>query len=159
MTSDTKSSEEIEREIERERAGLKSSIDDLQDRFSFDGITRQVGDQLREHGGDFGRSIAASARDNPIALALTGIGVAWMVFGNNRGASLSRSGYDRDAYSAGDSHRVADDTPRGPVPRGHVVAEPVHRASPTSAARSNVSGKASQERSATGYATDEGTAR
>ncbi|HEY9038851.1 MAG TPA: DUF3618 domain-containing protein [Roseovarius sp.] len=132
MTSDTKSSQEIEREIERERAGLKSSIDDLQDRFSLDGITRQVGDQLREHGGDFGRSIATSARDNPIALALTGIGIAWLVFGNNRGGTASRAGYDKDYYSGDGRHRVADNAPRGPVPRGHYVAEQVHRAPTTS---------------------------
>ncbi len=139
MTSDTKFSQEIEREIERERAGLKHSIDDLQDRFSFDGITRQVSDQLREQGGEFGRSIATSARDNPIALALTGIGVAWMVFGNNRSGAASRTGHDRDHYGDDDHHRAADTAPRGPVPRAHHVADPIQRRPVTSgpAARSN----------------------
>ncbi|KEO61696.1 DUF3618 domain-containing protein [Thioclava indica] len=99
MTNDSKSSEEIEREIERERAGLKDSIDNLQDRFSFDGVFQQVGEQFREHGGEFGRSVAQSARDNPMALALTGVGVAWMIFGNNR---------------ADERRRARIDTPRNP---------------------------------------------
>ncbi|WP_281969137.1 DUF3618 domain-containing protein [Roseovarius nanhaiticus] len=100
MTNDTRSSEEIEREIERERAGLKDSIHDLQDRLSFDGMFQQVGDQLREHGGEFGRSIAKSARDNPVALALTGAGLAWLMFGNNRRSDRREDRYPDDRYRA-----------------------------------------------------------
>jgi len=33
MTNDSRNPEEIEREIERERAGLADTLDDLQDRF------------------------------------------------------------------------------------------------------------------------------
>lgn len=84
MTSETQSPAEIEREIETERAELKRSMEDIQDRFSIDGIVRQVGDQLREHGGDFSRSVAQSARDNPLALAVTGVGLAWLIFGSGR---------------------------------------------------------------------------
>ena len=38
MTNDSRNPEEIEREIEHERAGLASTLDDLQDRFSVEGI-------------------------------------------------------------------------------------------------------------------------
>ena len=41
MTNDSRNPEEIEREIERERAGLADTLDDLQDRFSVEGIARQ----------------------------------------------------------------------------------------------------------------------
>ncbi|MEI4261385.1 DUF3618 domain-containing protein [Roseovarius sp. D0-M9] len=95
MTNNSKSPEEIEREIERERAGLKESIHDLQGRFSLDGAFQQLGDQFREHGGEFGRSVAKSARDNPMALALTGAGLAWLIFGNNQ-KSDRRDDYGRD---------------------------------------------------------------
>ena len=37
MTNDSRNPEEIEREIERERAGLADTLDDLQDRFSVEG--------------------------------------------------------------------------------------------------------------------------
>ncbi|WP_113913416.1 DUF3618 domain-containing protein [Roseovarius dicentrarchi] len=126
MTNDTKSPDEIEREIERERAGLKDSIEGLQDRFSFDGVVQQVGDQFREHGGDFGRSVAQSARDNPVALALTGVGLAWLIFGNKRSAN------DRDDRHTGrrDHHgtvprtHVADDVPEYAARRGASYSGP-----------------------------------
>lgn len=105
MTNENRSPEEIEREIERERAGLKDSINDLQERFSFDGMFQQIGDQFREHGGEFGRSVARSARENPIALALTGAGLAWLILGNNRSSDT-----DDWRYSAEGS-----DTARGRV--------------------------------------------
>ena len=122
MTSDTKSPEEIEREIERERAGLKDSIDGLQDRFSFDGVVQQIGDQFREHGGDFGRSVAQSARDNPVALALTGVGLAWMMFGNNRKVDYRDDRRD-DRYTGPRTH-VADDVPAYAARRGAAYSGP-----------------------------------
>ncbi|MFG6560357.1 DUF3618 domain-containing protein [Sulfitobacter sp. 1A15299] len=97
MTNDSRNPEEIEREIERERAGLANTLDDLQDRFSVEGIARQFSNQFREHGGDWGRSISDAAKRNPVALALTGAGLAWMMFGS--GSSRDRRGYeglDRD---------------------------------------------------------------
>lgn len=91
MTTQTRSPEEIERDIERDRAGLTQNLESLQDRFSLDTVVRQVGDQLRLHGGDMGKSVADAAKDNPIALALTGIGLAWLMFGSGR-----RPGSDGD---------------------------------------------------------------
>ncbi|WP_324753277.1 DUF3618 domain-containing protein [Roseovarius sp. Pro17] len=122
MTSDSKSPEEIEREIERERAGLKDSIEDLQDRFSFDGVVQQVGDQFREHGGDFGRSVAQSARDNPVALALTGIGLAWMMFGGNRKADTRDDRYTAPRGSHTD--RLDHDVPDYAARRGAAYSGP-----------------------------------
>ena len=85
MTSDTRSPEEIEREIERERAGLSSTLDDLQNRFSVETIARQFTDQFREHGGDIGRSVSDAVKRNPVALALTGVGLAWLMMGDKSG--------------------------------------------------------------------------
>lgn len=116
MTNDTKSPEDIEREIERERAGLKGSIEDLQDRFSFDGVVQQIGDQFREHGGDFSRSVAQSARDNPMALALTGVGLAWMIFGNNRSTDDRQNGYPGKKDSR--ASRFENDVPEFAARRG-----------------------------------------
>ena len=69
MTSDTRSPEEIERDIERERAGLSNTLDDLQDRFSVETMARQVSDQFREHGGEIGRSVTEAVKRNPVAVA------------------------------------------------------------------------------------------
>lgn len=84
MPSDHRTPEEIERDIERERNELKDTVEDLQDRLSIDHFVRQIGDQFRENGGEFSRSVGRAARDNPVALALTGIGLAWMMFGSPR---------------------------------------------------------------------------
>lgn len=98
MTSDTRTPAEIEREIEAERSELTSNLEGLQNKFSIDTLVRQVGDQFREHGGDLGRSISDQVKANPIPLALTGIGLAWMMFGDSRtpaaGGGFSRSGND-----------------------------------------------------------------
>ena len=97
MTDDTRTPEEIEREIEKRRAALSSNIDALQDRFSIDTVVRQIGDQFREHGGDMGRSISEQVKANPIPLALTGIGLAWLMMGDGRtGMAGGREGGGRD---------------------------------------------------------------
>ena len=82
MPNDHRSPEQIERDIEAERAGLTSSLDALQDRLSFNGLTGQVSDQFRDHASDIGKSVARVARENPVGLLLTGVGLAWLAFGD-----------------------------------------------------------------------------
>jgi hypothetical protein len=82
MKDDSRGPEEIKREIERERAGLTDALDGLQNKFSVESIARQVSDQFREHGGDIGRSVSEAVKRNPVALALTGVGLAWLMMGD-----------------------------------------------------------------------------
>lgn len=98
--SDHRTSAEIERELEQERADLAETLDDLKGKFSLDALFRQSADQFREHGGEIGASLSRSVRDNPMAVALTGIGLAWLVLGDRSGSG-SRS--DR-----GDPYRSRD---------------------------------------------------
>ena len=103
MTNDTRSPKEIEREIEEQRSDLTSNLEDLQDKFSIDTVVRQIGDQFREHGGDMGRSISNQVKANPIPLALTGIGLAWLMFGNSQQPTQRHRGsddFDDDNYSS-----------------------------------------------------------
>ena len=106
MTNDNRTPEEIEREIERERAGLTSTLDDLQNKFSVETIARQFSDQFREHGGDIGRSVTDAVKRNPIALALTGAGLAWLMAGD-RAPSRDRIG-TRDSYDHRDPRNRAN---------------------------------------------------
>ncbi|MCX7567716.1 DUF3618 domain-containing protein [Sulfitobacter sp. F26169L] len=124
MTNDTRSPKEIEREIEAQRSDLTSNLEDLQDKFSIDTVVRQIGDQFREHGGDMGRSISEQVKANPIPLALTGIGLAWMMFGNSQKqtASVRSRDYDDDqGYSQYERDfrrtRLAQDRPYTPPAR------------------------------------------
>ncbi|MGR3761800.1 DUF3618 domain-containing protein [Roseobacteraceae bacterium NS-SX3] len=90
MTTESRSPREIEREIERNRAQLTSNLENLQDRFSVDSVMRQIGDQLREHGGEIGHAVSRTVKENPAAVALTGIGLAWLIFGGGQKPRGSR---------------------------------------------------------------------
>ena len=96
MNSHPRTPEEIEREIEHERAGLTSALDDLQDKLSLDGIIRQVSTQFRDHGGEIGTALSKSIKQNPLALVVTGAGLAWLMMGNREAPTRSRFTDDRD---------------------------------------------------------------
>ncbi|SOE08531.1 uncharacterized protein DUF3618 [Hoeflea halophila] len=106
MTNNSRNVQEIERDIERERAQLSRSLDALQSQFSLEGIFRQASDQVSRHGGEFGSSISRSVKSNPIALALTGIGLAWMIYGENRR-------HDEASLSSRTTSRPLDTSPFG----------------------------------------------
>lgn len=101
MTNDNRSVHEIEREIERDRAQLTSNLEHLQNKLSVDGVMQQLGDQLREHGGEIGHAITRTVKENPAAVVLTGVGLAWMIFGKGRSGSRSYTAETRDSdYSS-----------------------------------------------------------
>ena len=139
MTNNNRSPQEIERDIERERAGLTDTLDELQDKFSVETMARQFSDQFREHGGELGRSVTEAVKRNPIALAVTGAGLAWLMLGNgsdgnrrrvsrSRDRSYRDDRYDRydENFQIGDgdhSARRGDNSnprgkPLGPLPSG-----------------------------------------
>jgi len=105
MTNDShKSSDEIERDIERERQRLTDNIEDLQKAFSPETIIREIGNKFSDHGGDIGRSIAQSAKANPIALTLTGVGLAWLMWGGQNREN-DHSGSDNERRERGSDDR------------------------------------------------------
>ena len=132
MTSDTRSPEEIEREIERERAELSGTLETLQDRFSVEGVARQVSDQFREHGGDLGRSVTRAVKDNPVALVVTGIGLAWLMFGNNSDSRTRNASFERSRdYGSGDDYDARQRVFRSDDPYRAYPSTPPARRSPT----------------------------
>lgn len=82
--ADTRSPEEIEREIERERAELSRTLDNLTDKFSVDRAVRTGQDYLSEHGGELAANFARTIKETPTAAVLTAIGIGWMILGNQR---------------------------------------------------------------------------
>ncbi|MCZ0963588.1 DUF3618 domain-containing protein [Paracoccus benzoatiresistens] len=92
MTNEADNPERIEREIEHDRDALRRTLNDLQDELSLDGFTRRMTDKFRENGSEWANAASDAARANPVALALTGVGLAWLIFGR---------GYDP-------THRAAD---------------------------------------------------
>lgn len=80
--ADNRSSAEIERDIERERAELASTVDELTDRFSMDRMVRETQAYLRENGGELSTNAMRTIRETPIAALLTVVGLGWMMMGN-----------------------------------------------------------------------------
>jgi Protein of unknown function (DUF3618) len=98
MTNDDRSSAEIERDIEREREELQDTLQEIRDRYSVESITRQVGRYVQENGSDIGRSVMEQVKANPIPLALTGIGLAWLMAGGGSRATDQQYRY-RDRFA------------------------------------------------------------
>jgi len=97
--SDHRSPAEIEREIEEERRSLTGTLDELQHRFSFDRMTTEAGHYVRSQSGEIASAVSRAVRENPMALVLTGVGIAWMILGNRRnGQSFETRGYRHDDY-------------------------------------------------------------
>ncbi len=90
--SDT--SHHLEREIEAHRAGVEETLDKLKQRMSVDQIVDEVGQFL---GMDDVRGALKTAgqqvRDNPIAIGMIGVGLAWLMFGRS-GSSSDRDDWD-----------------------------------------------------------------
>lgn len=91
MTNDTRHSDQIERDIAAERSQMSDTINDLQKKFSVDGIVGDIGDMFRNQGGDLGRAVTQTVGRNPMAVALVGVGLAWLFIGQDRNRS-ARSG-------------------------------------------------------------------
>lgn len=81
MTHDTDTPDRIEREIEADREALRRTLDDLQGELSLDGLSRRLTGSVRRNGADWAEAASTAARANPVALGLTGIGLAWLIFG------------------------------------------------------------------------------
>ena len=98
MTNDTRTADQIERDIEYERAQMTGTINDLQKKFSVEGMINDVRGMFSEQGGDLGRMVIQTVARNPGAVVLTGIGLAWLLIGHSRDSATSS--YD-DKYKGG----------------------------------------------------------
>lgn len=112
MSDANRTSAEIERDIQREREELQSTLNEIRDRYSVEAMARQAGRALQDHGGDIGRSVMRQVKENPVPLALTAIGIAWMMSGRSgrvpewHSANRRYSAYDEryGAYGNDDRH-------------------------------------------------------
>lgn len=104
--TDHRSPEEIERQLERERAGLSEDLHDLRTKFSVDTIVREAAGQLRAHSGDIGASVSRAVKENPLAIAVTGVGLAWLIFGDRSGHGAAQRD-DRRTYGDRRDYRDA----------------------------------------------------
>jgi len=79
---ESKRPEQIENEIEHTRAEVSATIDAIQSKLTPGQLMDQTVGYLRTSlPADFGSNLSRSVRDNPLPVALVGIGLAWLMMG------------------------------------------------------------------------------
>ena len=85
MTGDTTEVDRIERELAATRARLDGTIDALQQKLSPGELMSQAVTYFKEGSGmDLSHTIGRSLRDNPVPVALIGVGLGWLVVSGTR---------------------------------------------------------------------------
>ena len=123
MTSTSTDPRDIEAELERDRANLASTLDELSDRVSVDNLARDALNTVKSYAGSYTSSVDGAVRSNPLAVALIGAGVAWLTLGGRLRGSASTSSQGSNPMG----HPVHDELPRwesegGPPPSYGAVA-------------------------------------
>lgn len=89
---------QLEREVDLERAKVADTIDALQEKVSVNHIVDTVMAAISKNGGEISRNLGRTVRDNPVPLILTGVGLAWLMASSGRDerASAYAGDWDRD---------------------------------------------------------------
>jgi len=83
----TRSSEDIEREVEATRGDLDRTVEAIKEKMTPGQLVDAVMDAMGGPVQEMAANLGAQVRANPLPLALIGAGVAWLIFG--RGSSSS----------------------------------------------------------------------
>jgi hypothetical protein len=109
--ADARSPEEIERDLEQTRMQITRTIDAIQSRLTPGQVFQEVYDLARGGPTDYVRNLGLAAKNNPVPLALVGVGLAWLATSGGRTPSYLRgargAGYDAGA-SGGGSEAMGD---------------------------------------------------
>lgn len=101
---ENKRPEEIERDLEQTRAEVSSTLDAIQEKLTPGQLMDQAIDYWRRSApADFGSNLSRSVRDNPLPVALVGIGLGWLMVSSRK--QEPRYGAYRDDYPYDDDYR------------------------------------------------------
>lgn len=115
MSSDMhKEPEQLEREVQAAREQLSHTVDEISSRLSPGELLDQALNVTKGYGGDFARNLGQQAKDNPLALMVTGVGMAWMMLGDQQKSNDHTQGHQsypsgaqarsQTAFNTGDTH-------------------------------------------------------
>jgi ElaB/YqjD/DUF883 family membrane-anchored ribosome-binding protein len=109
----SRSTHEIERDVERTRSDIEDTVEALREKMSLGQIVDEASHYFRNSGGTEAMSnLATQAKANPMPLALVGIGLAWLMSGRGQPSMGSRmgshEGYASGAYSGGGSSSLSN---------------------------------------------------
>jgi ElaB/YqjD/DUF883 family membrane-anchored ribosome-binding protein len=138
---DNRRPDEIEDDIERTRAEVSSTIDAIQDKLTPGQLMDQAVAYLRTSApADFGANLGNTVRDNPVPVALIGVGIAWLMMSGPRTGPSRRdtwrssprvasdwyegdAGLDYDGTYGTDRAFTDDDTSEGALARAREAGE------------------------------------
>lgn len=108
MSDTDRTPEEIERDIDQTRAHMDSTIDQIQDKFSPGQLMDEALNYFQDGPGEFGRNLGRAVRDNPMPVALLGLGAAWLMISGSskRDNHYAYRAYERDSEFARWSNRA-----------------------------------------------------
>ena len=107
MKSDgRKSPERLEDEVDRARARVSRSANELSDRLSPGELIDQALGMAREHGGELGRNLATQVKNNPLPMILTSVGISWMIMSSGKNGAAHAT-YDTSTDKDGRSIKDA----------------------------------------------------
>lgn len=79
MTRQNPSPEQIEHEISATRADIDETLDALQNKLSPGELLDQALSYAKDGGGEFAANFGRTVRDNPVPVALLGVGIGWLM--------------------------------------------------------------------------------
>jgi ElaB/YqjD/DUF883 family membrane-anchored ribosome-binding protein len=108
-TTDDRRPEDIERDLNRTRANLSGTLEAISSKLTPGQMMDQAMQYMRTSlPADFSSNLATSVRNNPIPVALIGVGIAWMAMSGRRG-SMPRSHDEEYGYVGSTAYMGADD--------------------------------------------------
>ena len=113
MTIDTrddsqKDPETLEREINQTRSEMSQTLDALERKLSPGQLLDQCLNVFGKHGGELAQNFGNSVKQNPVPIALTAMGIMWMMFSSGRSSSV-RS-YEDSSTSTNDISSIGSRT-------------------------------------------------
>jgi ElaB/YqjD/DUF883 family membrane-anchored ribosome-binding protein len=134
--NDTRRPEEIENEIEQTRTEMAQTLNAIQKKFSPGQLLDQTLGYFQSGSGEFGSNLGNTIKQNPVPVALVGIGLGWLMMSSSHTAS-------RHSYSSQEGYATGADSYHSPS-MGERLGEAQSRAGETtSSARHKVGETAS----------------
>lgn len=116
MAEELSETDQIERDLARTRARMDNRLDELQEKMSPSQLVNDAFSYFRGgDGADFTNNLIQRAKANPLPVALTGIGLAWLMVSSHKASAATPSyRYEDDVearirHAEGQVHRYDDE--------------------------------------------------
>ncbi|WP_183164717.1 DUF3618 domain-containing protein [Azomonas macrocytogenes] len=120
----------LEREIDQQRAAISHIVEALESRLSPGEIIDRVLGYAKGNGGDFFNNLTTTVKENPVPTLLTGIGMAWLMLGQQHQANGSSAYANKTdkADKQNSLHNKSNELKSKLSQMGHELGESGHHA-------------------------------